>query len=91
MKLAELPTLNDVGCSSCHALLDPVAGGFKNWRNKGNYREGNRWTICDEISFCPEMKRAMPAQTTLEEVRLSATVNQALILSLYRNLKMSPV
>ena len=52
-ELAELPTLNDVGCSSCHALLDPVAGGFKNWRNKGNYREGYRWTICDEDFVLP--------------------------------------
>ena len=52
-ELAEIPTLNDVGCSSCHALLDPIAGGFKNWRNKGNYREATRWTVCDEDFVMP--------------------------------------
>ena len=52
-ELAELPTLNDVGCSSCHALLDPVAGGFKNWRNKGNYNDRYRWTICDDDFVMP--------------------------------------
>lgn len=57
-ELTEIPTLNDVGCSSCHALLDPVAGGFKNWRNKGNYNDRYRWTICDDDFVLPGEEEA---------------------------------
>ena len=29
-ELIENPTLEDISCSSCHALLDPVAANLKN-------------------------------------------------------------
>ena len=34
------PTLNDPACTSCHEILDPVAGAFGNWDETGRYRPG---------------------------------------------------
>lgn len=31
------PTMNDPQCSVCHANVDPVAGLFQNWDNRGRY------------------------------------------------------
>lgn len=32
------PTLNDPQCTVCHATMDPVAGAFQNWDERGRYR-----------------------------------------------------
>ncbi len=34
------PTMNDPACTSCHEILDPVAGAFGNWDDTGRYRPG---------------------------------------------------
>jgi hypothetical protein len=32
------PTMNNPNCTTCHALLDPVAGAFQNWDEENYYR-----------------------------------------------------
>jgi hypothetical protein len=32
------PTLNDPQCTVCHTVIDPVAGAFQNWDDRGRYR-----------------------------------------------------
>jgi hypothetical protein len=32
------PTMNDPACTSCHDMLDPVAGTFANWDDMGRFR-----------------------------------------------------
>ncbi len=32
------PTMNNPVCSTCHTLIDPIAGAFKNWDYRGRYR-----------------------------------------------------
>lgn len=32
------PTMTNPQCTSCHEILDPVAGAFQNWNNTGLYR-----------------------------------------------------
>jgi hypothetical protein len=32
------PTLYNPGCNVCHATIDPVAGAFQNWDDRGRYR-----------------------------------------------------
>lgn len=39
------PTMNNSACTSCHALLDPVAGTFQNYGEYGLYREGDAWFL----------------------------------------------
>jgi len=33
-----VPTLEDPACTSCHNIMDPVAGAFQNWANLNRYR-----------------------------------------------------
>lgn len=35
---AHNPTLNEMACATCHVVMDPVAGAFQNWNDKGRYR-----------------------------------------------------
>ena len=37
------PTMNNPACTSCHAILDPVAGAFQNYNEYGEY-ERDRWS-----------------------------------------------
>lgn len=37
------PTLNNPQCTSCHEIMDPVAGAFLNWNNVGRYRPQEAW------------------------------------------------
>ncbi|MEO1272108.1 MAG: DUF1592 domain-containing protein, partial [Myxococcota bacterium] len=37
------PTMNDPQCSVCHAVVDPVAGAFQNWDDRGNYNPPDAW------------------------------------------------
>ncbi|MCX4245123.1 DUF1588 domain-containing protein [Paraliomyxa miuraensis] len=32
------PTLNAAACNSCHNNIDPIAGAFQNWDDRGRYR-----------------------------------------------------
>ncbi|MCB9524739.1 MAG: DUF1588 domain-containing protein [Myxococcales bacterium] len=32
------PTMNNPQCTVCHASMDPVAGAFQNWDDRGRYR-----------------------------------------------------
>ncbi len=32
------PTLNNVHCTVCHSVMDPVAGTFQDWADMGHYR-----------------------------------------------------
>jgi hypothetical protein len=33
------PTMNNPACTSCHIIMDPVAGAFQNWNEDGLYRK----------------------------------------------------
>ncbi|OUS28649.1 hypothetical protein A9Q99_11595 [Gammaproteobacteria bacterium 45_16_T64] len=35
------PTLNNPACTACHSTLDPIAGAFQNYGDKGHYRGSN--------------------------------------------------
>ena len=42
--IGQVPTLEDQQCTQCHNVIDPVAGTFKNWEEKGPYRGNyNNW------------------------------------------------
>ncbi len=34
----ENPTLNNVNCTVCHTVMDPIAGAFQNWDDMGQFR-----------------------------------------------------
>lgn len=36
--IGDFPTLQDPQCKKCHDIVDPVAGLFKNWQNRGQFR-----------------------------------------------------
>ena len=33
-----VPTLEDPACTSCHIIMDPIAGAFQNWSHNNRYR-----------------------------------------------------
>ncbi len=33
-----VPTLEDPACTSCHIIMDPIAGAFQNWSHHNRYR-----------------------------------------------------
>jgi len=37
------PTMNNPQCTSCHEIMDPVAGAFLNWNDVGRYRPQESW------------------------------------------------
>lgn len=37
------PTLTDPNCTICHTTMDPVAGVFKNWDERGIYEARDEW------------------------------------------------
>lgn len=37
------PTMNNPACSVCHATMDPIAGAFQNWDDRGRYRPVENW------------------------------------------------
>ena len=37
------PTLNNPQCTSCHEIMDPVAGAFLNWNDVGRFRPKESW------------------------------------------------
>jgi hypothetical protein len=45
---ADNPTMNNVHCTVCHSVMDPVAGTFQDWGDNGHYRVNGRdslpWT-----------------------------------------------
>ena len=48
-ELIENPTLEDISCSSCHALLDPVAANLKTWVRNSTFLEVNpNWDTCSD-------------------------------------------
>ena len=48
-ELIENPTLEDISCSSCHALLDPVAANLKTWVRNSSFSPDNpNWETCSD-------------------------------------------
>lgn len=39
-----VPTMEDPACTSCHNIIDPIAGAFQNWADNNQYR---RYTNAD--------------------------------------------
>lgn len=39
-----VPTMEDPACTSCHNIIDPIAGAFQNWADNNQYR---RYTDAD--------------------------------------------
>lgn len=37
------PTMNNPQCTSCHEIMDPVAGAFLNWNDIGRHRPQESW------------------------------------------------
>ena len=50
------PTLNNPACTSCHSLLDPVAGTFQNYSEDGAYRNsfGGRDALPESYKYPPD-------------------------------------
>ena len=45
----ENPTLNNPDCTVCHTTMDPVAGLFMNWNERGEYSGAGEWFGPDYI------------------------------------------
>ena len=45
----ENPTLTNPNCTVCHTTMDPVAGLFMNWNEKGEYSGRGEWFDADYI------------------------------------------
>jgi hypothetical protein len=45
----ENPTLNNPDCTVCHTTMDPVAGLFMNWNERGEYDGSGEWFGPDYI------------------------------------------
>jgi len=43
--LKQSPTMNEVTCTVCHRVVDPIAGGFRNFQNDADfaYEPDNQW------------------------------------------------
>lgn len=54
------PTLNNPQCTSCHEMMDPVAGAFMNWNALGRRRPSDAWY---QDMLAPGMgEEVMPAE-----------------------------
>jgi hypothetical protein len=40
---AHNPTMNDPQCAGCHSVIDPLAGAFQNWDDRGSYAPPDSW------------------------------------------------
>ena len=40
---AQTPTLSDPSCTQCHSVMDPMAGAFRNWDERGTYHKNRDW------------------------------------------------
>ena len=45
----ENPTLNNPDCTVCHTTMDPVAGLYMNWNERGEYNGEGEWFGADYI------------------------------------------
>ena len=43
--LKQTPTMNEVTCTVCHTMVDPIAGGFRNFQNDADFafEPDNQW------------------------------------------------
>ena len=46
----ENPTLNNPDCTVCHTTVDPVAGLFMNWNERGEYDGSGQWYDTDMLA-----------------------------------------
>lgn len=53
--LADNPTVNNPNCSICHLVVDPIAGGFRNFQPTFDNGDDNNFTYHAEVSWFPEM------------------------------------
>jgi hypothetical protein len=54
----ENPTMDAQTCRVCHAVMDPVAGLFKNWSHAGQYRDRD-WMVCGEDTGNPNYNQSL--------------------------------
>lgn len=47
------PTMNNPACTSCHEIMDPVAGAFQNWNEDGIYRHRGKDSLDGNYKFPP--------------------------------------
>ncbi len=47
------PTMHNPVCTSCHEIMDPVAGAFQNWNEDGIYRHMGKDSLDGNYKFPP--------------------------------------
>ena len=53
--VGHVPTYEDAQCTSCHDLIDPIAGLFKNWTARGRFIPSNNWFNKRNTQNVPQM------------------------------------
>ena len=43
------PTKDELTCSVCHSVMDPIAGSFHKWTGLGRVRRGRFWLVCTQF------------------------------------------
>ena len=66
------PTMNNPACTACHAILDPVAGTFQNYNERGWYRTAEgKDSLPDSYKYetqRPLLSRRLPHERTTVSV-----------------------
>ncbi len=74
------PTMNNPQCTSCHEIMDPVAGAFLNFNNMGRHRPQESWHqdmlapgLGDEVMPSDEYPRSLQwlGERIADDVRFS--------------------
>ena len=53
--IGHVPTSEDPQCTSCHDIVDPVAGLFKNWTDRGRFVPNDNWFSKRNTRTVPQM------------------------------------
>lgn len=89
------PTMHNAGCTVCHAVIDPIAGTFLNWDERGRYRPPeNGWVenlrppgFADKAVPSENLAGALPwlGQSIAEDSRFATSVIHTLFTALTGN------
>ena len=88
------PTMDDPACTSCHEILDPVAGAFGNWDRRGRYRPGPWYLDMRPAGLGNERRPAADADRSLwwlgRQIADDPRFGQAVVRLLYRGITGQP-
>ncbi len=89
----ENPTLNNPDCTVCHTTMDPVAGLFMNWNEKGEYSGKGEWFGPDYIlppgfngEALPDQNRRNALQWFAQRVAQNPRFAQATVKTVFEGL-----